>query len=178
MHLSQEKKRLKNAVFWQNLYQKFPIFSFFRTGQRGLTNWSYVMCFFSSTPLSGVDSGTLMIRWRGWRKARVPFVRLGYLSLTWSLHLALPPVWVFWVACSLLRTSCGQGKGRIFYGDKIIAMGCLRKTTRCILIILSQRNNESPFKAQLPWLWEHKGKEREIPKKEREKEERRDFMTY
>ena len=32
--------------------------------------------------------------------------------------------------------------------------------------------------AQLPWLWEYKRKERKIPKKEREREKRRDFMTY
>ena len=34
------------------------------------------------------------------------------------------------------------------------------------------------FGARLPWLWEYKRKERKIPKKEREKEKRRDFMTY
>ena len=32
--------------------------------------------------------------------------------------------------------------------------------------------------AWLPWLWEYKSKERKIPKKEREKEKRRDFMIY
>ena len=32
--------------------------------------------------------------------------------------------------------------------------------------------------ARLPWLWEYKRKERKIPKKEREKKKRRDFMTY
>ena len=31
--------------------KNFQIFFLFRTGQLGLTNWPYVMCFFSSTPL-------------------------------------------------------------------------------------------------------------------------------
>ena len=39
-------------------------------------------------------------------------------------------------------------------------------------------DQEARGTARLPWLWEYKRKDRKIPKKEREKEKRRDFMTY